>query len=620
MTNTTVGREPVQILEIVQPVCSRTFGTDPCQATGQKCFNTRATCKFTGAYDQTKELAWRFISKRAPRPIDLYEDNGTRVATYGIPNLTAATVSGAMLNVGGVNRNSSALGKRASLSATFKDHPFDDSFADPYLSDRSYIAFDQGTFWGKWLARNRFYNGWEVTLYEGYADEQLVDMRKRTFVLDQIALAADGTVTLSAKDPLFYIDENTAQFPQPSSLELVSDINETATNIVLRSTSGLTSQSVADQLGEVLAIGGNALSQKYIRIDDEIISYDNFFVGGALTGVQRGRFGTQAATHTADTKAQRVGTFGDEDDTSPTQVKSSLALYELLTVFGNVSPSLINYDQAPLDEAWETEDDTYLGTIYELQGAVSEPQAINKLAADVLEQIGAFIWYDDEAQQIKFKTIRPEASTNIAVLDDFSNTLADSVNLSINARDRVSRVFYYTNVRDATQRNSEIGNFKDLIVRVATDEESEVEYGSQKARTIYARYITTADAGTQLSTRLLTRYRDEKKVITYSLDAKDDQYKIGDVLDIQTRMVQDEFGANPTFRYQVIGRTIDHRAGRINLTLQNFEFVGRYANWSDDNDGLTDYNSATEEQRNEFMFWCDDSGLMPNGDQPYFWW
>lgn len=48
MTETTIGREPVQIVEIVQPFCSRTYGVAPCAASGpadRKCYNTRATCQ-----------------------------------------------------------------------------------------------------------------------------------------------------------------------------------------------------------------------------------------------------------------------------------------------------------------------------------------------------------------------------------------------------------------------------------------------------------------------------------------------------------------------------------------------------------------------------------------------
>lgn len=48
MSETTVGREPVQILSIKLPRCANTFGNAPCTATGSgdaKCLNTFATCK-----------------------------------------------------------------------------------------------------------------------------------------------------------------------------------------------------------------------------------------------------------------------------------------------------------------------------------------------------------------------------------------------------------------------------------------------------------------------------------------------------------------------------------------------------------------------------------------------
>ena len=42
------GREPVQIVEIIQPRCANTYGVAPCTASGpnaRRCFNTRATCQ-----------------------------------------------------------------------------------------------------------------------------------------------------------------------------------------------------------------------------------------------------------------------------------------------------------------------------------------------------------------------------------------------------------------------------------------------------------------------------------------------------------------------------------------------------------------------------------------------
>ena len=53
--------QPIQVIEIVQPICSRVFGTSPCDATGDKCWNTDATCKFRSALNLTASLALRFV-------------------------------------------------------------------------------------------------------------------------------------------------------------------------------------------------------------------------------------------------------------------------------------------------------------------------------------------------------------------------------------------------------------------------------------------------------------------------------------------------------------------------------------------------------------------------------
>lgn len=48
MSENELGREPVEVVEIVVPKCANVFGSAPCTATGTgdaKCFNTRATCR-----------------------------------------------------------------------------------------------------------------------------------------------------------------------------------------------------------------------------------------------------------------------------------------------------------------------------------------------------------------------------------------------------------------------------------------------------------------------------------------------------------------------------------------------------------------------------------------------
>ncbi len=58
MTSTTIGREPVQIVEIRQPLCANVYGTAPCTATGgvdAKCYNTRGSCQDTANYRHKPE-------------------------------------------------------------------------------------------------------------------------------------------------------------------------------------------------------------------------------------------------------------------------------------------------------------------------------------------------------------------------------------------------------------------------------------------------------------------------------------------------------------------------------------------------------------------------------------
>ena len=51
--NETLGREPIQLVEMVLPKCANTYGVAPCQATGgvgSECFNCRATCQSVDNY------------------------------------------------------------------------------------------------------------------------------------------------------------------------------------------------------------------------------------------------------------------------------------------------------------------------------------------------------------------------------------------------------------------------------------------------------------------------------------------------------------------------------------------------------------------------------------------
>ena len=156
------NRQPFEWVEYDQPLCAEVYGLGGCTAvigvTGaQKCFNTRATCQDPTNYDGSDILTLRFCHNQGKIP----DDN------YYLPYLQKATLSPGKINIGGGNKNQTALGVRSGLSVSLSDHPHNDKFVDPYKSERDYDPFTRGTFWTKWRARNPYYLGRVIRHYSG---------------------------------------------------------------------------------------------------------------------------------------------------------------------------------------------------------------------------------------------------------------------------------------------------------------------------------------------------------------------------------------------------------------------------------------------------------------------
>lgn len=218
------SREPLQVVEIIQPLCSRTFGTSPCLATGNKCWNTDATCKFITALSLTSQVLMRFVMPAANRTLPGGFQPGT-----AIPALISVDTAPTVLNVGAGNEDISPLGMRAVASISIKDFPYNDVGFDPYLADRSYDPVTRGSFWSKWLARNPYHVGYVLRIYDGYFGDELADMIKREYSIEKID-SARSQVRITAKDILRKVTDNDVQAPplSPGALSLALTIGATS--------------------------------------------------------------------------------------------------------------------------------------------------------------------------------------------------------------------------------------------------------------------------------------------------------------------------------------------------------------------------------------------------------
>ena len=177
---TTIGREPLTIVEIDQDFCSLTYGSSPCQAaintTGAtECFNTFKTCQDTANYDKTIKTI-RFVKP----------NTGFPKGEFYIPSLVSTTNNPTELSIGSSDPDSRALGRGASVKIVLKDHPYNDKIVDPYRANRSYDPFTQSTFWAKWLSRNPYYQNRPLRILDGYVGQDTADMRTRNYFIQKI--------------------------------------------------------------------------------------------------------------------------------------------------------------------------------------------------------------------------------------------------------------------------------------------------------------------------------------------------------------------------------------------------------------------------------------------------
>lgn len=238
--------EPIQIVELWQPRCSLRFGVAPCTAStddGPRCYNCWGSCLDLTNYKGDGSIAWRFM-KPTQALVPLYERTGEHIKTNPLPLLVSVSVRSSKINVGSIRDGERPLGVTGSCTITLKDAPWDDVVGDYYKSLRTVSG---GNFWAKWVARNPFYANMRVTIYEGYAGQSLAEMERRLYILDNVTGPdSQGSVTLTAVDPLRLTDNARAQFPRETDMRLSAAIDAATTSITIEA---INEHDLWDQFG-----------------------------------------------------------------------------------------------------------------------------------------------------------------------------------------------------------------------------------------------------------------------------------------------------------------------------------------------------------------------------------
>jgi hypothetical protein len=563
----TFAREPLQVVEIIQPLCSRTFGVSPCLATGEKCWNTDVTCKFLAALDLSEEIAIRFVAPAANRFLASGFQPGT-----AIPSLISVDTAPTVLNVGAGDDNISPLGLRAVATVAIKDHPYNDAEFDPYLADRTYDPSTRGSFWSKWLVRNPFHTGYTLRIYDGYFGDELADMIKREYSIEKID-AGRSSVQITAKDILRLVTDNDATAPTLSPGALSAAIDASVTSFTVAG-----------------AVAADYPATGRVRIGSEIVSYTSRVeAAGIITfsGGARAQLETTAATHAQNDQVQRVLSYE--------AVALADIIYDLLVIWGGIPASYI--DQA----AWQAEGSEWR-EIYNFTTHLASPVSIQTLVGELCQQGLSNVWWDERVQEILFRAQRPNFSAD--TLTQSENIVADSFSVVEKPEARASQVAVYYGLRSPVLSVSDPFSYANAEIFI--DVNKEQQYGEPKLKQIFCRWVNTAVIAASLANTYLQRFKDVRKHLTFSLTAKDiGNVWTGDIVNLTHFMLVDFTGLEKTTPWLITSAETVTQGGVYRFVAEDNESAGILWAWVADSDTAPIAETGV---------WCDDDGNDNFGD------
>lgn len=583
-------REPFQYIEIDLEVCSNVYGNAPCAAilgvpgvgTGQrKCFNMWRHCQDQENFATTTKTL-RFCENLSSVPVGL--------AAYPVLNRVSARYS--TVNIGGMDRNLSPFGRRATLEVNLADFIDEDLEMDPYQAERisgaaqvdegPYVPKTRGTFFTKLRARWPYYPGRAMRHVSGYIENgAVISTQTRHFVMSEWQVGTDGSQTVIAKDILHLADNDRAVAPANSQGELGADISISATSISLQPT-GIGDSEYPDE--------------GFVSIGSELMSFTR--AGDTLT-VVRAASGTEAANHSAGDRVQL--------SFSPRNQRIDDVVYDLLVNYAGISAGYI--DQA----VWKREIDRWASSLL-VDTDVIRPERVSDLIAE-LAVIGISLWWDDVTQQIGLKMMRPPDGDTVHLLTDDANI--KEVSISDQDKNRITEISFSYDQISADKSATDAKSYSREQYIVAADAKLPNAFADTLQKQITFRWLNQGDDTTAriAALRIIKRQSFAPRQMKMVLDAKDREIGLTDVLRVKTSVNTDEVGASVTSLWQVIGLRPVVPGHSIEVTAQTYEYDGRAGYIAPDT--YPTYDLATDEQREAAAFIASDGNLLPDGTEAY---
>ena len=444
-----------------------------------------------------------------------------------IPDIESIDQTPAVLSLG------ENMGTRARVNITFMDHPH---------AERGEF-FLNGTYWGRFRARDLFRRGVEVRVKTGLLEHEFTEYETRYYFLDNFeGLSADGIFSILAQDLLKFADHDRAQAPRASQGFLLSDLASNGTSFSV----GPTGIGSTYPSSGYVAIGGKEIVQ-FSR------SGDSFTVTGGTNG--RGQFGTQAIAHSAQDRVQICLIYNG--------ATASDIIYDLLTTYADVPTWAIDKTE------WDEEVSNHLGVIY--SRVIAEPTAVKNLIDELIEQAGLILWWDNLAKKVKLQVLK-SIVTDTFTYDD-SNIIEGTIEVEEQRDKLITEVWTYYGIRNPLESLSEPTNYRSLLVY--TSGEHTTLHGSPVIKKIFGTWIPAFGQITADRTNLLHagRFLKPPRRVAFSIPRHADVFPPQEAGGYQFSYYgsQDEAGNRVSFPIQVV--KVEPMPDRFNVEAEEMLFA-----------------------------------------------
>ena len=582
-------RKPIQVVEMLLDFCDNEYGVNnllsTCTASGSsgsECYNTRATCQDLNNYEIGLNGKKRYLFRKDTSSGELGYTN----SMYDTANPCIISVSSAPVEI----MPTKGVALRANVTIKLRDFYSTGAAVDPYFESRNLIALESGSYFQKLLERNPHYVGRPIRVYDGYIDHagyQQLGHGAKYYIIDKMSLNKD-VLTITCKDPMSLADNLKAKVPEPSKFSLKADLGHgTQNSVVLR---------VDNQDASAVKMHAYFGLTGHCRIEEEIIKYTrletdahiSFHVSG------RGAWGSKVLAvgdiYDAGEVVQKCAVYGEYDGTGPANTINNVA-YDLLINEAEVPAGAVR-NTPTIKYSWADEKTRWLET-FRIDAIFSEPKEVNKQLGQLASMVGVNFFYDDRIGLIRMRAETPELDVNriLTITDD--NIVKNSLNFINNDKDRVSRVYYYYNMRDHTADRDKPKNFKNLYVAIDVDSEIEEEYGKSSSKTIYAYGVNSGNTATTIAQRLLSRFKNTPKTLKFKIDASLDILKTGDHFFLETEQIVDFNGVPKRTEFQCLSVKFDSKKLNFEIKAKQFRFSTVNLGVIADEDDVDDFDQGT---------------------------